>query len=70
MGFCFDCAQAESIINDGTDMFDVPIERENQLKSSSAEMNKVKFLIQKGWKPPERKLNSTTGLKRKLRGGA
>lgn len=44
MGYCFDCAEAESIIVDGTDMYDKG--------SAKTGMKKLKYLIEKGWKPP------------------
>ena len=39
---CWDCAQVESIIEDGTDMYD-----EGTAKTS---MDKLEYLIAKGWK--------------------
>lgn len=47
-GVCFDCAEAESIIQEGVDMYnDGPdhLNRRPALKS----MDRLKFLIQKGW---------------------
>lgn len=46
-GVCMDCATAESIIYDGTDMFDQGPENEEPAKTA---MEKLKFLIKKGWK--------------------
>jgi hypothetical protein len=47
---CWECAEAESIISEGLDMFDcgmVGIKKKDQAKTS---MDKLKFLIKKGWK--------------------
>ena len=46
-GFCFDCAEAESIIADGVDMYDEKLPKE---EGFSRHMMKVKDLIRKGWK--------------------
>ena len=43
-GFCFDCATAESIIADGTDMFDEPILKQDGM---SLEMSKVKAILKR-----------------------
>ena len=53
MGYCFDCAEAQTIIVDGTDMYDKGLP--DDLKTESKSMDKVRFLIRKGWKPPEDK---------------
>jgi hypothetical protein len=42
MGFCFDCANAESVIVEGLDMFDEKIPREDGL---SLGMSKVKYIL-------------------------
>lgn len=42
LGFCFDCANAESIIEEGTDMWDKPIEKEEDMSLS---MSKVKEIL-------------------------
>ena len=48
LGSCFDCADAESIIAEGLDMWDKGIDgKEDQAKTS---MDKLKLLTQKGWK--------------------
>lgn len=52
MGFCFDCAGAESIIDDGTDMFDNELPEKDRIPGSVA-INRLRFLIVKGWKPPK-----------------
>ena len=46
-GFCFDCAEAESIIANGLDMDDEKLPKE---EGFSPHMMKVKHLIKKGWK--------------------
>lgn len=43
---CFDCADAESIIAEGLDMFDKGINGKNEPAKTS--MEKVQLLIQKG----------------------
>lgn len=45
-GVCFDCAEAENIIADGTDMYDKTIE---SIPGYSVHLTKLKFLISKGW---------------------
>lgn len=48
IGFCWKCAEAESIISNGLDMYD---EGPNGgTKPAHSPMDKVKFLIKKGWK--------------------
>ena len=44
MGFCFDCVDCESIIEEGVDMWDVPLERNIEMSMS---MTKVKYILQK-----------------------
>lgn len=44
LGFCFDCATAESIIADGTDMFDEPITKQDGM---SLEMSKVQAILKR-----------------------
>ena len=44
LGYCFDCANAESVILDGTDMYDREIEREQGMPMS---MSKVKWILKK-----------------------
>ena len=41
-GVCFTCAEAESIISEGKDMYD-----KGEAKTA---MDKLKMLIEKGWK--------------------
>ena len=43
-GFCFDCATAESIIADGTDMYDNPITKQDGM---SLEMSKVQAILKR-----------------------
>jgi len=48
LGVCFSCAEAESIIADGTDMYDqTPM---GQDVPATTAMDKLKFLVEKGWK--------------------
>jgi hypothetical protein len=44
MGVCFTCAECESVIEDGTDMYDEPIEK---LEGSSMSMAKLKYILKK-----------------------
>lgn len=53
IGICWDCAVAECIVGDGVDMFDKTFPHAERIPYSEA-MNRVKFLISKGWKPPEK----------------
>ena len=48
MGYCFDCVEAESIIVDGKDMY--------EKGNAKFAMEKLKMLIEKGWKPPDNKI--------------
>lgn len=45
-GVCWDCATAESIIDDGTDMYDVGLNGEPATKP----MDKVRLLYKHGWR--------------------
>lgn len=46
-GYCWECATAESIIADGTDMYDKgPC---GTSKPAKGPMEKLKYLIAKGW---------------------
>jgi len=47
MGGCFDCAEAEAIIDEGLDMYDKGINGSTIPCKSSGE--KLKLLIEKGW---------------------
>ena len=47
MGACFDCAEAETIIAEGLDMYDKGIDGKEEPAKSA--MQKVQLLIQKGW---------------------
>jgi len=53
-GICFDCAEAESIIESGLDMRD-HAHNDLDLLAYSKSAKKVSFLIRKGWKPPRLK---------------
>ena len=44
MGFCWDCVESESAIEDGTDMYDKEIPK---LEGSSKSMSIVKYIINK-----------------------
>lgn len=46
-GVCFDCAEAESIIDEGLDMYDKGMNGSEEAAKSP--MSKLKLLIQKGW---------------------
>jgi hypothetical protein len=48
MGYCFDCVEAESIIQEGRDMYDEELSREEKTGMSKSMAN-LKFLIKKGW---------------------
>lgn len=49
--FCFTCINAEQIIETGQDLDG----RRSPNTKGSASMDRVKFLILKGWKPPKEK---------------
>ena len=40
-GFCFDCANVESIIEEGTDMWDKPVEKEEDMSLSMSKVKKI-----------------------------
>ena len=44
MGYCWNCAEAESVIYNGTDMYDNLIPEDESL---SKEMNKLKYILKK-----------------------
>ena len=44
MGFCFDCVEAESVIQTGLDMFDCEIE---QVDGLSKGMSKLQYILKK-----------------------
>lgn len=44
IGFCMDCADCESVIKDGTDMYDKPI---NKIEGQSKYMDKLKYILEK-----------------------
>jgi hypothetical protein len=44
LGYCFDCVNSESVILDGTDMYDREIQREQGMPMSMA---KVKYILKK-----------------------
>lgn len=41
LGFCFDCASAESILKEGTDMFDKPIEKKEEMSLSMSKVQEI-----------------------------
>jgi hypothetical protein len=47
LGVCFTCAEAESIIATGVDMFDSG--PKNSPEEAKTAMEKLKFLVEKGW---------------------
>lgn len=47
IGYCFDCADAESIIDEGLDMFDKGLN--NTKIAAKTPMEKLLLLKQKGW---------------------
>ena len=49
LGACFDCAEAEEIIHSGFDMYDKGPDGDEEIPALTA-MEKLKFLIQKGWR--------------------
>jgi hypothetical protein len=49
---CFDCAEAESIIYEGLDMFDKG--KNGTQEAAKTSMEKLELLIQKGWQFGER----------------
>ena len=44
LGFCFDCATAESIIQEGLDMYDKEIPKQEGMSTS---MSKVQYILKK-----------------------
>ena len=48
LGVCFDCAEAESIIKEGLDMYDKGINGTD--KPAKKPLDKLQLLIDKGWK--------------------
>ena len=49
LGHCWDCAEAESIIEDGTDMRDKGIFDNGTDRPAKTAMEKLRLLIEKGW---------------------
>ena len=43
-GFCFDCAEAESIIEEGVDMYDNEIPKQEEMSTS---MSKVQYILKR-----------------------
>ena len=41
IGFCFDCANAESIIAEGMDMWDTPIEKKDGMSMSMSKLQEI-----------------------------
>lgn len=48
LGVCFDCANAESIIGTGSDMYDVGVDGTD--KPAKSALLKLQMLIKSGWK--------------------
>lgn len=48
MGYCFDCIEAQEIIHNGLDMYDKGPAGDDKPALSAIE--KVQFLLKKGWK--------------------
>jgi len=44
MGFCFDCVESESVIQDGIDMYDAEIPKKEGL---TVGMSKLQYILQK-----------------------
>lgn len=44
MGFCWDCVESESVIEEGTDMYDKEIPKQPQLTNG---MSKLQFILKK-----------------------
>lgn len=44
MGYCYDCVECESVIEEGVDMYDKEIPR---LKGTSLSMSKLKYILGK-----------------------
>ena len=44
-GICWDCAESESIITNGEDMYDKKIEKSEDLKYHSIHMSKLKMIL-------------------------
>lgn len=44
MGYCFDCVESESIIQEGTDMYDQEIPRQEDLSTG---MSKLQHILKK-----------------------
>lgn len=49
LGYCFNCAEAECIIETGEDMYDRSLPESEKKKLNSESMARLKFLINKGW---------------------
>ena len=49
LGYCWECAEAESIIFEGTDMRDKGMVFDGEERPAKTAMEKLQFLIKKGW---------------------
>jgi len=49
LGYCLECAEAESIIAEGTDMRDGGVSIAGEQRPAETTREKLIFLIQKGW---------------------
>lgn len=52
-GCCYDCVEAEAIIENGLDMYDRDIDGIDDGKASITPMGRLRFLLKKGWLPPK-----------------
>ena len=46
---CWNCVEAESILSEGTDMRDNGVSIDGEQRPARTAMEKLRFLIQKGW---------------------
>jgi hypothetical protein len=44
LGFCFDCAETESVLEEGVDMYDKEIPKQEGMSTS---MSKVQYILKK-----------------------
>jgi hypothetical protein len=51
MGFCFDCVESESVIQEGVDMYDTEIPKKEGLTIG---MSKLQYILQKYIKQPKK----------------
>ena len=51
MGFCFDCVESESVIQEGVDMYDTEIPKKEGLTIG---ISKLQYILQKYIKQPKK----------------